>query len=145
MCSMNNCLNQINHLSKSCNLGGVLGCAVVKTSPFYCRGCEFNPWSRNESPTCHVVWPRKRKVLQKSESEVAQLCQIRRDPMDRSLPDSSIHGIFQARVVEWVAIAFSCGRLSSQPHEPQPTRFLCPWEFPGKSSSGLPLPLPMAG
>ena len=82
---------------------------------------------------------------QKSESEVAQLCQIRRDPMDRSLPDSSIHGIFQARVVEWVAIAFSCGRLLSQPHEPQPNRFLCPWEFPGKSSNGLPLPSPMAG
>ena len=43
----------------------------------------------------------------KSESEVAQSCPILRDPMDRSLPGSSIHGIFQARVLEWVAIAFS--------------------------------------
>ena len=37
----------------------------------------------------------------KSESEVSQLCPIRRDPMDCSLPGSSVHGIFQARVLEW--------------------------------------------
>ena len=43
----------------------------------------------------------------KSESEVAQSCLTLRDPMDCSLPGSSIHGIFQARVLEWVAIAFS--------------------------------------
>ena len=43
----------------------------------------------------------------KSESEVAQLCPTLRDPMDCSLPGSSVHGIFQARVLEWVAIAFS--------------------------------------
>ena len=43
----------------------------------------------------------------KSESEVAQSCPTLRDPMDCSLPDSSVHGIFQARVLEWVAIAFS--------------------------------------
>ena len=43
----------------------------------------------------------------KSESEVAQLCPTLRDPMDYSLPGSSIHGIFQARVLEWGAIAFS--------------------------------------
>ena len=43
----------------------------------------------------------------KSESEVAQLCPTLRDPMDCSLPGSSIHGIFQARVLEWGAIAFS--------------------------------------
>ena len=41
------------------------------------------------------------------ESEVAQLCPTLRDPMDFSLPGSSVHGIFQARVVEWDAIAFS--------------------------------------
>ena len=49
----------------------------------------------------------------KSESEVAQLCPTVRDPMDCSLPGSSIHGIFQARVVEWVAIAFSATWLKS--------------------------------
>ena len=43
----------------------------------------------------------------KSESEVTQLCLTLSDPMDCSLPDSSIHGIFQARVLEWGAIAFS--------------------------------------
>ena len=43
----------------------------------------------------------------KSEKEVAQSYPILSDPMDYSLPGSSIHGIFQARVLEWVAIAFS--------------------------------------
>ena len=43
----------------------------------------------------------------KSESEVAQSCLTLRDPMDCSLPGSSVHGIFQARVLEWGAIAFS--------------------------------------
>ena len=43
----------------------------------------------------------------KSESEVAQSCPTLSDPMDRSPPGSSIHGIFQARVLEWSAIAFS--------------------------------------
>ena len=42
-----------------------------------------------------------------SESEVAQLCPTLCDPMDCSLPQSSVHGIFQARVLEWGAIAFS--------------------------------------
>ena len=43
----------------------------------------------------------------KSESEGAQLCPTLSDPMDCSLPGSSVPGIFQARVLEWVAIAFS--------------------------------------
>ena len=43
----------------------------------------------------------------KSESEVAQSCTPLQDPMDCSLPGSSVHGIFQARVLEWVTIAFS--------------------------------------
>ena len=43
----------------------------------------------------------------KSESEVTQLCPTPSDPMDCSLPGSSVHGILQARVLEWVAIAFS--------------------------------------
>ena len=42
-----------------------------------------------------------------SESEVTQLCLTLSDPMDCSLSDSSIHGIFQARVLEWGAFAFS--------------------------------------
>ena len=43
----------------------------------------------------------------KSESEVAQSCPTLSDPVDCSLPGSSAHGIFQARVLEWGAIAFS--------------------------------------
>jgi len=43
----------------------------------------------------------------KRESEVAQLCPTLSDPMDCSPPGSSVHGIFQARVLEWGAIAFS--------------------------------------
>ena len=43
----------------------------------------------------------------KSEGEVAQSCPTPSDPMDFSLPGPSVHGIFQARVLEWVAIALS--------------------------------------
>ena len=43
----------------------------------------------------------------KSESEIAQLCPTLSDPTDCSLPGSSVHGIFQASVLEWGAIAFS--------------------------------------
>ena len=50
----------------------------------------------------------------KSESEVAQLCPTLSDPMDYSLPGSSIHGIFQARILEWGAIAFSEKRLNTK-------------------------------
>ena len=49
----------------------------------------------------------------KSESEVTQLCPTLCDPMGCSLPGFSVHGIFQARILEWVAIAFS--RRASQP------------------------------
>ena len=48
------------------------------------------------------------------ESEVTQSCLTLSDPMDCSLPGSSIHGIFQARVLEWGAIAFSASFSSSQ-------------------------------
>ena len=47
----------------------------------------------------------------KSVSEVAQSCLTLSDPMDCSLPGSSVHGIFQARVLEWDAIAFSKASL----------------------------------
>ena len=43
----------------------------------------------------------------KCEREVAQSCPTLRDPVDCSLPDCSVHGIFQARVLEWGAITFS--------------------------------------
>ena len=49
----------------------------------------------------------------KSESEVTQSCPTLSDPMDCSLPGSSVHGIFQERVLEWGAIAFSVSNMSS--------------------------------
>ena len=54
-------------------------------------------------------------IMYGCESEVAQSCLTLCDPMHCSLPGSSIHGIFQARVLEWVAISFS--RESSQPRD----------------------------
>ena len=65
------------------------------------------PWDspgKNTGVGCHFLL-QCTKV--KSESEVAQSCPTLRDPMDCSPPGSSVHGIFQARVLEWGAIAFS--------------------------------------
>ena len=65
------------------------------------------PWDspgKNTGVGCHF-FIQCMKV--KSESEVAQSCPTGSDPMDCSLPGSSVHGIFQARVLEWGAIAFS--------------------------------------
>ena len=53
--------------------------------------------------------------MKESESEVAQLCPIHCDSMNGSLPGSAVHGIFQARILEWAAISFSRG--SSQPRD----------------------------
>ena len=50
----------------------------------------------------------------KSESEVIQLCPTLCDPVDCSLPGSSVHGILQARVLEWVATSFSRGSSQSR-------------------------------
>ena len=49
----------------------------------------------------------------KSKSEVTESCPTLSDPMDCSLPGSSAHGIFQARVLEWGAITFSMANLDS--------------------------------
>ena len=54
-------------------------------------------------------------VVENLESLVVQSCLTLYDPMDCNLPGSSIHGIFQARVLEWVAISFSRG--SSRPRD----------------------------
>ena len=58
-----------------------------------------------EEPGCYPEG--KKFSWGESESEVAQSCLTLHDPMDCSLPDSSVHGISYARVLEWVAIAFS--------------------------------------
>ena len=58
---------------------------------------------KNTGVGCHFLL---QCMKVKSESEVAQSCPTLSDPMDCNLPGSSIHGIFQARVLEWGAIAF---------------------------------------
>ena len=83
----------------------------------------------------------------KSESEVAQSCPTLHDPMDCSLPGSSVHGIFQARVLEWGAITFSIWypllllllscfsrvRLCAPP-EMAAHQAPHPWDSPGKNT-----------
>ena len=61
----------------------------------------------------------------KSESKVAQSCLTLSDPMDCSLPGSYVHVIFQARVLEWSAIAFSEQCLKQAQKEIFPVSFLC--------------------
>ena len=67
----------------------------------------LRPWDspgKNTGVGCHFLL---QCMKVKSEREVTQACLTLSDPMDCSLPGSSIHGIFHARVLEWVAIAFS--------------------------------------
>ena len=66
--------------------------------------CPWDSPGKNTGVGCHFLL---QCMKVKSESEVAQSCPILSDPMDWSLRGSSIHGIFQARVLEWGAIAFS--------------------------------------
>ena len=58
----------------------------------------------------------------KSESEVTQSCPTLSDPMDCSLPGSYIHGIFQARILEWVAIASQSNLDLPKGHRVEPVR-----------------------
>ena len=69
----------------------------------------------------------------KSESEVAQSCLTLRDPMDCSLPGSSAHGIFQARVLEWGATAFSESH-SVVSNSLWPPGLYSPWNSPGQNT-----------
>ena len=73
--------------------------------------CPWDSPGKNTGVGCHFLL---QCMKVKSESEVAQSCPTFSDLMDCSLPGSSVHGIFQARVLEWVAIAFS-EYTSSQP------------------------------
>ena len=78
----------------------------------------LRPWDspgKNTGVGCHFLF---RYMKVKSESEVTQLCLTLHDPMDCSLPGSSVHGIFQARVLEWGAIAFSKSANDISPKKP---------------------------
>ena len=67
---------------------------------------------RKRNTVWHPLYMESKKK-DRNESKVAQSCLALWDRMDYSLPGSSIHGIFQARILEWVAISFSRG--SSRP------------------------------
>ena len=72
-----------------------------------------HPWDspgKNTGVGCHFLL---QCMKVKSESEIAQFCPTLSDPMDCSLPGSSVHGIFQARVLEWGATAFSGGKVEA--------------------------------
>ena len=81
--------------------------AIAKSLQSCLTLCDPHPWDspgKNTGVGCHFLL---QHIKVKSESEVTQSCLTLRDPMDCSLPVSSVHGIFQARVLEWGAIAFS--------------------------------------
>ena len=66
--------------------------------------CPWDSPGKKTGVGCHFLL---QFMEVKSESEVTQLCLTLRDPMECSLPSPSIHGISQARIPEWIAIAFS--------------------------------------
>ena len=73
-----------------------------------------HPWDspgKNTEVGCHFLL---QCVKVKSQSEVTQSCPTLSDPMDHSPPGSSVYGIFQAKVLQWGAIAFSAGGTSSK-------------------------------
>ena len=86
-----------------------------------------HPWDspgKNTGVSCHFLL-QYTKV--KSESEVAQSCLTLSDPMDCSPPGPSIHGIFQARVLEWGAIAFSAYPPCSPPTQFSALKHVSPY------------------
>ena len=78
-------------------------CATPRRQPTRLPRSWDSP-GKNTGVGCHFLL---QCMKGKSESEVAQSCPTLSDPMDCSLSGSSIHGIFQARVLEWGAIDFS--------------------------------------
>ena len=88
---------------------------LLLLSRFSCVWLCATPWTAAHQAPLSLGFSRQQywsglpfpSPINKNESEVAQLCPTLHDPMDCSLPGSSIHAIFQARVLEWVAISFS--------------------------------------
>ena len=75
--------------------------------------CPWDSPGKNTGVGCHFLL---QCMKVKSENQVAQLCPTPSDPMDCSLAGFSIHGIFQARVLEWGAIAFSSATRDKEGH-----------------------------
>ena len=102
----------------------VFGCmAAPPTQPIFCQHPLHTHTSLQTAPGAvaadivevlswvirflTTVTLHSKSTLQPKKSEIAQSCPTLCDPMDCSLPGSSVHGIFQLRVLEWVAISFS--------------------------------------
>ena len=86
-----------------------------------------HPWDspgKNTGVGCHFLL---QCMKVKSESEVAQSCLTLSNPMDCSLPGSSIHGIFQARVLEWGAIGHPLMDALKKINKQKAFPFLIPW------------------
>ena len=96
----------------TCHAAAAAAAKSLQSCPTLCDPRDGSPLGflvpgipgKNTGVGCHFLL---QCMKVKSESEVAQSCQTPRDPMDYSLPGSSVHGICQARVLEWAAIAFS--------------------------------------
>ena len=100
-----------------CNTAAATAAKSLQLCPTLCDPRRHHtrlprPWDspgKNTGVGCHFLL---QCMKVKSEREVAQSCPTPSNPMDCSLPGSSVHGIFQARVLEWGAIAFSPLSLS---------------------------------
>jgi len=86
---------------------------LLKCCTYYVSKFGKQQWPQNWKRSVFIQSQRKATPGKEKESEVTQSCLTLCDPMDCSLPGSSVHGIFQAIVLEWIAISFSSG--SSQP------------------------------
>ena len=76
---------------------------------------KYKTFKKKKKNNRKSLGSKARQRKKEKESEVSQSCLTLCDPMDCSLPGSSVHEIFQARILEWVAISFSRG--SSRPRD----------------------------
>ena len=76
-------------------------CVTLQMAAHQAPPCPWDSPNKNTGMGCHFLLQRMKG---KSESEVAQSCPTPSNPMDCSLPGFSVHGIFQARVLEWGAM-----------------------------------------
>ena len=110
--------NLILHTRNICNVAAAAAAAkLLQLCPTLCRPHRRQPtrlprpWDspgKNTGVGCHFFL---QCMKVKSESEVAESCPTLSDPMDCGPPGSSVHGIFQARMLKWGAIAFSDAML----------------------------------
>ena len=99
--------------------------------------CPWNSPGKNTGVGCHFLF-------RCMHAKLLQSCLTLCNPMDSSPPDSPVHRILQARILEWVAISFSnaCMHakllqscLTLRPYGQQPTRLPCPQDSPGKNTA----------